>query len=162
MRVYFLRHGAAEEAASGQSDADRRLTKKGTKQMKVVAAGMDRIGVRPDVILTSPLARARETAEIAAAALGLTDRMHEAPELACGCTLSGLSRLLAKHGNPESVMVVGHEPDFSTMVGQFTGGGAVDMKKAGLALVEAEGIAPGRGCLLWLLTPTHLEAAAGK
>lgn len=160
MRIYFLRHGAAEDAAPGQSDFDRHLTKKGVKQMKAVAKGMRRLGVEPDAILTSPLVRARETAEIAARALKATDRLHEADELASGCTLSSLAELLRKYSECDPVMLVGHEPDFSTMVGRLTGGSIVDVKKAGLALVEADRIEPAAGRLLWLLTPEHLIAAS--
>ena len=158
MELYFLRHGiAAEVGPSGSGDAGRRLTKEGVAKMRSVAHGLRRLGVRPDVLLSSPLVRAHETAEIVARELGL--KLHLAQELAPGCGLAQLFALLGQHRAAVRVMVVGHEPDFSAMVGGLTGGSRVLMKKGGLARVDLDLLEERAGTLVWLLPPRVLRAA---
>ena len=110
----------------------------------------------PDVIVTSPLARARRTAEIVADELGLSGRLVEDARLAPGFDVRRLEQLLAAHGPAESVMVVGHEPDFSATVAELIGGGDIVMKKGGLARVDVTAPVAGGGQLVWLLTPPLL------
>jgi len=155
MDLYFLRHGDAEPAEAGLSDAERALTRKGQKTTRAEAEGMARLGVRPEVILTSPLVRARETADIVAEVLG-TGPPVETELLACGCRLGELQQALAPHMGRSSVMVVGHEPDFGLLVGQLSGGSRVAMKKGGLARLSLYAVEPCAAELRWLLTPEHL------
>jgi len=167
-RLYLLRHGDAEPFTTTRSDAERALTPAGIAELEQVAQALVRLGLHPDVILTSPLRRAVQTAEIVATALQATDRLHQVEALGGGCRLSDLRRLVAQWEDCSSFLLVGHEPDFSTMVGELIGGGAVDMKKAGLAYVKAaatpgaEPLGPGTGVLIWLLTPRVLLDAAGR
>jgi phosphohistidine phosphatase len=109
-----------------------------------------------DLIVTSPLARARRTAEIVAGELGLGGRLVEDARLASGFDVARLEQILAAYGPAESVMVVGHEPDFSQTVAELIGGGDVVMKKGGLARVDVAAPAAGGGELVWLLTPPLL------
>jgi phosphohistidine phosphatase len=125
--------------------------------MRIAARGIRRLGVRLDVLLSSPLVRAHETAAIVARELGL--ELHLADELRPGCDLKRLAALLADHRAAERVMVVGHEPDFSAMIGALAGGAQVLMKKGGLGRVDTEVLEAGAGTLIWLLPPRALRAA---
>lgn len=158
MRVYFLRHGKAEDRAEWQGrDADRPLTPEGEEIMRREAEALRAMGLAPDVIVTSPLARARRTAEIVADGLGLSGRLVEDDRLAPGFDLDRLEQVFASRApGARTVLVVGHEPDFSETVSALIGGGDVVMKKGGLARVDVAAPAAGGGRLEWLLTPVLL------
>jgi phosphohistidine phosphatase len=154
MRLLFLRHGIAEDAGPGRPDLARALTAEGRELMIAAAAGMRSLAVQPDAILTSPLVRARQTAEIVAEALGLQDRLREDDRLP-GCELGDLQDIVAEHPNAEQLLLVGHQPDMSVLIGTLIGNGRVRMGKGSLACVE--GIAgSGGGELRWLLTAPQL------
>jgi phosphohistidine phosphatase len=157
MRVYFLRHGKAEDRATWRGDdAARPLTAEGEEALRREAKALRAVDLALDLIVTSPLARARGTAEIVADELGLGGRLVEDARLAPGFDVRHLEHLLAAHGPAESVMVVGHEPDFSHTVAELIGGGDIVMKKGGLARVDVTAPAAGGGQLVWLLTPPLL------
>jgi phosphohistidine phosphatase len=160
MRLYFLRHGDAEEGRPDLPDMERRLTPEGKEELAVVARGMKQLGVKVDRILTSPARRAQETAAIAAAALGGKQLLLEDARLSPGCGFASLRSLLAEHP-ADRVMLVGHEPDFSSLIATLTGAGQVDMKKAGLARLDLEEVSPGSAILEWLLPPKVLTAVGG-
>ena len=158
MELYFLRHGvAADVGPAGQGDAGRPLTKEGIAKMEAGARGMHRLGLRLDALLSSPLVRARETAAIVGRELGLELQLDE--KLAPGCDMAQLFALLGEHRVAERVMLVGHEPDFSTLIGALTGGSQVLMKKGGLGRVDIERLEQGAGTLIWLLPPRILREA---
>jgi phosphohistidine phosphatase len=158
MELYFLRHGIAADAEpDGMGDAGRPLTKEGIAKMQAGARGMRQLGLQLDALLSSPLVRARETAAIVARALG--PELQLADELAPGCDLGQLFALLGEHRAAERVMLVGHEPDFSGLIGALTGGSQVLMKKGGLARVDTELLEQGAGTLTWLLPPRILREA---
>jgi phosphohistidine phosphatase len=158
MELYFLRHGiAADEGPADSGDAGRPLTEQGIKKMKEAARGLRRLGVRPDALLSSPLVRARQTAEIVRKAFGIESRLVDA--LAPGCDMARLCNLLGEYRSAERVMLVGHEPDFSSLIGELTGGSRVQLKKGGLARVDLETIDHGAGTLVWLLPPLALRQA---
>jgi phosphohistidine phosphatase len=136
-------------------DAGRPLTKEGIAKMRVGARAMHRLGLRLDVVLSSPLVRARETAAIVARELGLELQLDE--KLAPGCDITQLFALLGEQRAAERVMLVGHEPDFSSVIGALTGGSRVLMKKGGLARVDIEQLEQGAGALVWLLPPRVLR-----
>jgi len=146
MRLYFLRHGAADWPDWKRSDDERPLTKAGRKELHQVGRFLARIGANPDLVLTSPLPRAAQTADIAAEHLAV--RAREEKLLAPGFRRDDLMRILGKY--PEQIlMLVGHEPDFSEVIGAVSGG-AVKISKAGVALVDLHG---KKGKLLWLFPP---------
>ncbi len=151
MKLYFLRHADAEPAGP-DGDAARRLTKAGKKDSARAAKALKKWGVKADLLLSSPLKRAKQTAKFVAKKLNVGITVDD--RLGGGCDVAALREAVAAHGGPEAVILVGHEPDFSSMVEELTGG-RVDVKKCGLALVECEAIEPGLGTLLWLLTPTQ-------
>jgi phosphohistidine phosphatase len=156
MRVYFLRHGKADRSQWDGEDYARPLTAEGEEAMRREAKALRAMDLSPDLIVTSPLARARRTAEIVADELGTGGRLVEDARLAPGFDVRRLEQLLAAHGPAESVMVVGHEPDLSSTVAELIGGGDVVMKKGGLARVDVTAPVAGGGQLVWLLTPPLL------
>ena len=166
MELYFLRHGRAEDPGSRgvSDDFSRALTKKGIEELHAEADGLERLGVQPDVVLTSPLVRARQTAEVVAKRLGVKKEPIETELLAPGCDLEKVRKLVEHHAKRERILLVGHEPDFSAIVGELIGGGAasVEMKKAGLAMIRVDrSVRAGGGVLRWLLPPRVLRACGG-
>ena len=155
MKLCFLRHGEADWPNWNKPDDERPLTERGRKEMKRVAQFLERLKFSPDAILTSPLPRASQTAEIAAERLGI--ELKTEPALAHGFNVERLRRLLAK-AEVDCVTVVGHEPEFSEVIKKLTGG-EVKLSKAGVALLEVN-----RGCtsgkLLWLFPPKFSKAAS--
>lgn len=134
-----------------ESDAQRNLTPLGKQQAQQAAQWLGQRGIVVDVVVSSPLVRARQTAQPVAAALQIEIRENE--RLSGGrLTLEALASIVADADNPDSLLLVGHEPDFSTIIGQLTGG-KVDIKKATLALVTCDDIKAGSGELAWLLPP---------
>src|SRR6476469_2819083 len=115
MLIYFLRHGEADWPDWKKPDDERPLTEKGRKEMHQVGAFLANLSVKPDVVLTSPLPRASQTAEIAARYID--SKSKEEKLLAPGFARVELKKLLKK-ARYESVMLVGHEPDFSRTVGK--------------------------------------------
>lgn len=153
MEIYLLRHADAVEQAPGQPDAERELTGKGIKQTARVADWLDSRGVEVQCVISSPLLRAVQTAEPVAEALDvemLTDNRLSGGRL----TVQALAELVEELGHPDSIMLVGHEPDFSALIEELTGG-QVEVKKAAVALVACDRIGPGQG-LLRLLVPPRL------
>ncbi|MFN2475684.1 MAG: phosphohistidine phosphatase SixA [Chthoniobacterales bacterium] len=148
MNLYFLRHGRADWPDWDKPDDERPLTKRGKKQVGRVAKMLCKLKVRPDIILTSPLPRAEQTAQIAAKHLCADVRVE--PSLAKGFNVEKLGEILKSNAVAE-LMLVGHEPDFSAVIHAVTGGD-VKLAKAGVARVDLErGAKTGR--LLWLLPP---------
>ena len=155
MKLCFLRHGEADWPNWNKPDDERPLTERGRKEMKRVAKFLQRLKFSADAILTSPLPRASQTAEIVAARLGIELKTETA--LAHGFNVERLRRLLGKT-DADCIMVVGHEPEFSEVVKELTGG-EVKLSKAGVALLEVnQGCTSGR--LLWLFPPKIAKAIA--
>src|SRR6476469_7846463 len=134
MQLYFLRHGEADWPGWTKPDDERPLTDFGKKEARQVAKFLDRLKVKPDLIVSSPLPRALQTAEAAAEQLKAKLRQDEA--LARGFGISELSAVLKRHPS-EALMLVGHEPDFSSVISALTGG-FNKMFKAGTALTEID------------------------
>src|SRR5437016_13853078 len=118
MELYFLRHGEADWPDWKKSGDERPLTKRGKKEMHEIAAFLVRLKARPNLILTSPLPRAAQTAEIAAEHLEV--KCREDRRLAPGFRAAELEQLINKH-SVESLMIVGHEPDFTRTIAALTG-----------------------------------------
>ena len=158
MDLYLFRHGIAEDRSGDMADADRALTEEGVKRTGQAAAGLARLIEAEVTIATSPKFRARQTAELAAEALGVDAEVWESLG---GGDVDAMIRSIADSG-ASALMVVGHEPDFGELVERLCFGrsmGAVEMKKAGCACVRFSGRAvEGRGMLSWLATPKMLRA----
>lgn len=161
MRLLVFRHGIAEDHSADGTDAARALTDQGVERTRAAARGLARIAEAPEVILSSPKVRARQTAREAAAAFGREVEVMD--DLADGPPGAVLQALAARAEG--SAMIVGHEPMLSELIEQVcTGGrrlGFVDMRKAGCACLDVS-FDPGgavTGTLLWLATPKMLRAA---
>jgi phosphohistidine phosphatase len=166
MEIYFLRHGeAATKGDWDGGDDGRPLSKEGVARIKREAKTMAGLGLSLELIVTSPLVRARQTADIVALALGLRGNAagHRGREsvvvddlLAPGFRRSGLAQVLKKHAGCKALMLVGHEPDFSETIADSIGGGKVEIRKGSLARVDFEDAESIRGVLLWLIPPQFL------
>jgi phosphohistidine phosphatase len=122
--IWFLRHGEAEDT---EPDFDRRLTPKGKRQSRDAGAALAALGVEIEVCLSSPKQRALDTARLACEPLGIEVTVEERLG-------GGRFDPLDLAAGLDSVLLVGHEPDFSDAIAHLTGG-QVDMKKGGLAAV---------------------------
>src|ERR671922_2274885 len=148
MQFYFLRHGEADWPGWNKPDDERPLTDFGKKEMRQVAKFLDRLKVRPDLIVTSPLPRASQTAKIAAEQLKTKVRQDEALEPGFG--MSELRTVLKRHSS-KTLMLVGHEPDFTSVISALTGA-SLKLSKAGVALIDFDPETE-KGRLLWLFPP---------
>ena len=148
MQLYFLRHGEADWPDWSKPDDERPRTDYGKKEVRQLAKFLDRLKVRPDLIVTSPLPRALQTAEVAAEQLKAKVRQDEALEPGFGIT--ELRTVLKRHRS-KVLMLVGHEPDFTSVISALTGA-SLKLSKAGVALVEIDPEAE-KGRLLWLFPP---------
>jgi len=155
MELYFLRHGEADWPEWKKSDDERPLTKRGKREMRDVAKFLDRLRARPNLIVTSPLPRAAQTAEIAADYLKAKLRKDEL--LAPGFGASKLPTVLKRNG-ARVLMLVGHEPDFTQVISELTGA-SLKLSKAGVALVDVDPESE-EGKLLWLFPPKFARKAA--
>jgi phosphohistidine phosphatase len=155
VRVHLLRHAHAGDAFHWIGDDDLRpLTKKGRKQSERLGAFLEAHGVRPDVIVSSPLVRAQQTAEIVAATLDMTFKTDR--RLAKGFGKRELWALLDETGAREP-MLVGHDPDFSTLLSYLIDSAGVSMRKGALATVDLyTKLGDGEGTLRWLVPPDLL------
>jgi phosphohistidine phosphatase len=131
VRLYLVRHADAEP---GEPDELRRLTPEGKQQARELGERLRREGVKPDVILTSPLLRARETGDELAMALGTNPETDE--RLAPGATADGLRAAVAGRG--ENVLAIGHQPDCGQIAAALTGGPEPRFPAAGVAVVDLD------------------------
>jgi phosphohistidine phosphatase len=152
--LWLLRHGEAVPHGS-KDDSDRELTPRGEHESRTAGRALARMNVEFDACYASPKVRARDTALLACEPLGIEPVEHEA--LADGFDGDEALTLMAAAGADQRVLVVGHEPDFSQVVYDMTGG-RVDMKKGGIAAVRLDGT---RGELIALLRPRELDRIAG-
>ena len=153
MILYFLRHADAGQHHAHDDDA-RELSARGVAAIRAAAALWKRLNLRPDVVVSSPLLRAAQTAELFVEGVGLPRPPVLDERLAPGATWGDMARAIADHPDARRVMFVGHEPDLSAAIAELTGAASVRMRKGGLACVEFYGIPePGTGELAWLLDP---------
>jgi phosphohistidine phosphatase len=164
MMLYILRHATAEEAASSGDDGARKLTERSKEKMRGAAMGLRAMGLQFDVILTSPLARAAETAEIVSTAYENTPPPQVLPALATGVPATEAVTALRAFAKHEEVMVVGHEPQLSAIASILLTGASdvvhIKLKTGGcIALDLPARFERGGGELRWLLTHKQLRQA---
>jgi phosphohistidine phosphatase len=157
-QLWLLRHAEAEPHGT-RSDAERRLTVRGEAQSRAAGAALARLDSSFDAVLFSPKARARQTAELAAEQWdgAQRERLRVHPPLAGGFGAADALAELAAVAADGRLLVVGHEPDLSGVIGELTGA-RVDMKKGGVAVVRLEGVG---GELVVLMRPRELALIAG-
>jgi len=154
--ICLLRHAHAGDAlAWAGDDRLRPLTDKGRRQAERLGRLLAAAGFEPDAVLTSPLLRARQTAEIVADLLGASPR--EVAGLAGPLDLAALDDILAGAADPRRPLLVGHDPDFSELVSELVGA-PLPMRKGALARLDVAGpLRPGGGELRWLVPPELLR-----
>ena len=167
MELYIIRHAIAQQLGRKNDflDEKRALTSEGRERMREAAKGLRKLGVEFDLILTSPLVRAVETAEIIAHALGLNKKdVDETDNLAPGASPDELFAEIKRRAGAESIALVGHEPDLGNLISKIVSGSeglAVQLKKGSTCLIEVVETVPTiRGKLVWLLTPKQLRQLA--
>lgn len=164
--LYIMRHGSAVTRGSlGSSDDSKRpLTPQGKKKMQEITQGLGRLGFDPDWVVSSPLIRAVETAEIVAESLPSKVAVDFCDALRPGGSAEALISFLAKHPNRKRVLVVGHEPDLSETAGRLIGANRhanLALKKGGCCLITFNEFPPkSPGDLIWWLTPRILRKLA--
>lgn len=157
--LYLLRHAHAGDPAKWRGDdAERPLSDKGREQAERVGALLKSADEAPDLLITSPKVRAAETAQIVAKAIKVGVVVD--PRLVGPLDTDVLNEILAAAGPAERPCIVGHDPDFSGVLGEMTGIAYVQMRKGALARVDYEGgtIRAGRGQLRFLVPPEILAA----
>jgi phosphohistidine phosphatase len=167
MNLFILRHGNAVEPGTPgfENDFDRPLIPKGERRLRKAAAAMRKMELSFNLILSSPLLRAKQTAEIVAGELKSKQRLQFSDSLAPGGNVKDLLQQLNEwRPAPENVLLVGHEPYLSRLIALLVSGSedaAIEMKKGGLCKLEASGLHHGRCArLAWLLTPAQMELMA--
>ena len=157
MEIYFLRHGEAGKSSGGRGgDAERPLTEEGVARMEREAVLIATLRLGLDLIMTSPLVRAQQTAEIVARELRLLDALAIDDRLAPGFGPKELLSILREHRANTALMLVGHEPDFSSAIAACIEGGRIELKKGGCARVDLDDTDTLSGRLVWLLPPRVL------
>ncbi len=159
--LYLIRHGLAEERGDAwPDDAKRPLTDEGMSRLRKQVRGLARLGVSVDLILTSPLVRARQTAEIVAG--GLHPQPHVTtldsltPEGSCADVIADLG----KHARRSRLALVGHEPGIGELAARLIGSRhRLPFKKGAICCIEIDSLPPaGPGDLCWFLPPRILRS----
>lgn len=169
MRLYVMRHGSAVDAEDWDGEEFARpLTNEGRAELQGVTQGLRWLDPKIDGVVTSPLTRARETAESVAQALGAPLQIDSA--LAPGSDLNAISPLLFSARELQGILIVGHEPDLSELIGLLIAGHSlarVAMKKGACCRLDLPSLAKleherdvrkvaGRATLRWQLTAPQL------
>jgi len=168
MNLYLMRHGVAVEPGTpGYGERERPLTPEGERKVQRIAEAILRMDLSFDAILSSPLARARRTAEIILHELKANQKLQLTEHLSPGVQVKGLvAHLNTLRGSPREVLLVGHEPDLGRLVSVLLTGDdglRVVFKKGGLCKLAIENLQARRCATLeWLLTPRQLELMATR
>jgi phosphohistidine phosphatase len=164
MDLYLLRHGIAEDRTRGD-DSERRLTAEGEEKMYRIAKGMRECELCFELILTSPYARAKRTAEIVAETLDARKLLEISADLIPdGNPQRLVEQLNGRHSRCRSVLLVGHEPYLSRLISLLVSGDTgleTNLKKGGICKLTVDRLKYGRcAALEWLLTPRQMRGLA--
>lgn len=160
MDLLVLRHGEAGRSSPSPGDSKRSLTDEGKQEIVDLSNGLKSLEIKLDCIFTSPLLRAKQTAEIVAKSLKYKGKIEEIDALKPEGSRLEFYSVLSKLKQDSVVLVVGHEPYLSEMIGEgiSQSGCRINLKKAGLARMRILSTLPKiKGELRWLLTPKHLK-----
>ena len=159
--LYFVRHGLAEERGDAWPDDTKRpLTEEGMSRLRKAVKGLARIGVTIDVVLTSPLVRARQTADIVAGGLDPRPSIVNVDSLAPAGSYAAVLADLEKHSRKCRLALVGHEPMMGELAARLVGSRhPIEFKKGGVCRIDVDNLPPaGPGALRWMVTPKILRA----
>jgi phosphohistidine phosphatase len=167
MIVYFLRHASANQhQILPKQDDLRPIDKLGKQQCHVVGRALVALGVKVDAVISSPLTRAVQTAELAVTELGYKDRIVISDALRPEANSDQFHDLLTHYSRSKAIIVVGHNPSITEFLLHLMTGNqphdCVDFKKGAVAKVELHG---EKGVLHWLLTPkmaSRLQATSAE
>lgn len=160
LQLYLIRHGvAAERGPEYPDDAKRPLTSQGMAALKREAKALNELDVSFDVIITSPLVRTRQTAEILAEELADTPPVTTSNSLTPEGTPDDVMHELEKHQRKRRIALVGHEPNIGQLAGRLLGTRApIEFKKGAICRIDFDELPPdGVGQLRWLLPPRVLK-----
>jgi phosphohistidine phosphatase len=159
--LYLVRHGrAAERGEEWPDDGKRPLTPQGIDRFQQVVRGLSVLGVTIDTILTSPLVRARQTADILAAGLRPHPSVEVIDVLAPGTSVADVIAALARPRKAKSIACVGHEPDLGVLAARLIGSRrALPLKKGGICRIDMAGSRTA-GELAWFAPPRLLRQSA--
>jgi phosphohistidine phosphatase len=160
MILYFLRHASAgEPVANPKKDEKRGLDKEGMEQCGYIGRALAALEAQVDVIISSPLKRATQTASLVGNEMGYEGKLQIGPELRPGAGLADFRKLLEKYARQEAIMVVGHNPNLSQFLGAVISDSgceaSVELKKGAVAKVD---VRRSSGTLQWCLTPKVARA----
>lgn len=164
MQLYLIRHAIAVDSTSSvaTTDGERALTEGGIQKMRKHAKALVKLGVKPDLILTSPLLRATQTAEIVGDALGCAKQITRCDVLVPGVEIRQMAEVLRQNEQVSCVAMVGHNPDFeelATFLIGGTGSDGITFKKGAICRIDIDQFSPQpRGRLIWHLTPKLLRS----
>jgi phosphohistidine phosphatase len=163
--LYLVRHAiAADRGDDWPDDAKRPLTHRGLARMRRVVHGLRALDVDVDVVLTSPLLRARQTADVLAAGLKSTPDVAVASALEPGVAPAKVVESVAAYPAARAIALVGHEPGLGELAAWLVGARApFALKKGGVCRIDLTGVPPAEpGHLVWLATPSMLRALADR
>jgi phosphohistidine phosphatase len=160
MEIYFLRHAnAGNPKINREKDEKRPLDEMGIEQSHVMGRALASLGVKPEVILSSPLVRARETASIVAEEIGHREKIVLDDAMRPDADYADFQQLLARYKSPNTIMVVGHNPSETEFLNRLVTGKtseAIELKKGAIARVDYE---PGKPPVLkWTMPPKVVRA----
>jgi phosphohistidine phosphatase len=163
LELYLVRHAiAAERGDEYPDDSKRPLTSQGMSRFRREAKALDGLGVSVAVILTSPLARTRQTAEILAESVKSKPSIVATDALAPGGTAAAVIQEVGKHARKGNVALVGHEPNMGELAARLIGARApIEFKKGAICRIDFDVLPPkGTGMLRWFVTPRMLRKLA--
>jgi phosphohistidine phosphatase len=169
MELYIIRHGDAIDQNDPQvtGDAMRWLTDEGRDEVGISARLLAKLGVKPDLVLTSPMVRARQTAEIVADLVGSKGGPEVCDHLVYGGSLAGVLADITARDRPRRIVLAGHMPSVGALVGYLAWGSpenGVPFRTAEICRIDLpdDAPAPGNGDLRWLIPPKIARKILGE
>ena len=157
MKLYLVRHAIAEDSADYEDDSLRPLTDKGREKMRRIASALKELGVQPDLIVSSPYVRASQTAGLLAKALKYKEELAYSDFLVPGAMPDDMIGEINEKFSVDELMLVGHEPNLSSLVSVLLAGNAdlsISLKKGGVCCLSVDDLHYDRKATLeWLVTP---------
>ncbi len=156
MELYIFRHGIAEIGQPGRADSERELTGDGRKKTAAVVKTAVRAGVSPSLIISSPYARALQTARIAAEEFGYKGNIVQIEALVPHHSPETVWKELRDYRDETSILLAGHEPLLGSLVAYLLAAPAlrIEMKKSAMVRVDVDTVRPTpHGILRWMITP---------
>jgi phosphohistidine phosphatase len=163
LELYLVRHGIAEDRGEDWPDDSKRpLTSSGIAKLRKQARGLVELGVTLDQIVTSPLVRTRQTADVLAEVLKSKPPVATSDALAPAGTPAAVIQEIGRHARKGRIALVGHEPNLGELAAQLIGAKApLEFKKGGICRIDFEALPPkGIGALRWFVTPKMLRMLA--